>query len=233
MWQLIERMPAPLRDVVGSVAHVEAPGQGATSDVVVITGDKGRFVVKRATKPPYTDRLRREHEVLRRRAAALPLAPRPCAYAEEGGGAERWLLMEHKAGEPLRQVLRRVKTAKERQGLLSQFGRALSLIHQDGDAVLLERLSATRPRPVPACFIHGDYTLDNVLVENGRVTAVVDWCRGGQGDPRYDLALATRPKPEAFRDAGDLEAFYAGRVRRLRPCHDRGGWLHPASSTRG
>jgi aminoglycoside phosphotransferase (APT) family kinase protein len=49
-----------------------------------------------------------------------------------------------------------------------------------------------------------------VLIAGGRVPGLVDWSGAAEGDPRYDLARATRPKPAAFRDPADLEAFYAG-----------------------
>lgn len=52
--------------------------------------------------------------------------------------------------------------------------------------------------------------MDNVLVSEGRVSGLIDWCWGAFGDPRYDLALATRPKPEAFGEPADLDAFYEG-----------------------
>jgi len=39
-------------------------------------------------------------------------------------------------------------------------------------------------------LIHGDYCLPNVLVEDGRLTALVDVGRSGIGDPRDDFAAA-------------------------------------------
>jgi aminoglycoside phosphotransferase len=39
-------------------------------------------------------------------------------------------------------------------------------------------------------LIHGDYCLPNVLVEQGRLTALVDLGRSGIGDPRDDFAAA-------------------------------------------
>jgi aminoglycoside phosphotransferase len=39
-------------------------------------------------------------------------------------------------------------------------------------------------------LIHGDYCLPNVLVEEGRLTALVDLGQSGIGDPRDDLAAA-------------------------------------------
>jgi aminoglycoside phosphotransferase (APT) family kinase protein len=80
----------------------------------------------------------------------------------------------------------------------------------DGSPELLERLQGNRPADVPATLIHGDYTLDNVLVAGNAVSGVIDWSGGDWGDPRYDLALAIRPEPEAFDNPGDVEAFFEG-----------------------
>jgi aminoglycoside phosphotransferase (APT) family kinase protein len=80
----------------------------------------------------------------------------------------------------------------------------------DGTSGLLQRLRTRRPPPVPECLIHGDYTLDNVLVQDGILVGLIDWAGGASGDPRYDLALATKPRPEAFQTALEVDAFYAG-----------------------
>lgn len=202
----------------------------------------GRFVVKCATKPPFTEWLRREHAVLQRLSLHLPLVPEPSGYAEaeEEVGRSYWLIMEYRPGQPLTEALAEAGDEVRRRSLLFEFGRTLAEIHRrtappelahpepwlehmlrlaeqylrefdvDGDAALLQRLWDERPEPVPPCLIHGDYTLDNVLVHDGRVSGVIDWCWGALGDPRYDLALATRRKPVAFGHAADLEAFYEG-----------------------
>lgn len=43
---------------MGDVENVEMPEQGATSQVWVVNGPNGRFVVKGADKPPCDDWLR-------------------------------------------------------------------------------------------------------------------------------------------------------------------------------
>ncbi len=86
----------------------------------------------------------------------------------------------------------------------------LAHFHVDGSQGLLERLQRDRPADVPARLIHGDFTLDNVLVAGNAVSGVIDWSGGDWGDPRYDLALAIRPEPEAFGHQADVEAFFEG-----------------------
>jgi aminoglycoside phosphotransferase (APT) family kinase protein len=80
----------------------------------------------------------------------------------------------------------------------------------DGSANLLARLERERPPAVASQLIHGDFTLDNVLIQDGAVSGIVDWAWGAGGDPRYDLALAIRPKEGLFQTTEDTESFFAG-----------------------
>ncbi len=50
---------------------------------------------------------------------------------------------------------------------------------------LLENIPQTREKPV---LVHGDFNLQNMLVENGRVSAVFDWESVMPGDPAQELA---------------------------------------------
>lgn len=58
-------------------------------------------------------------------------------------------------------------------------------------ARLGQRLAGRIPEPQRACLVHGDYRLDNVVVDRaapGRVLAVLDWEMATLGDPLTDLA---------------------------------------------
>jgi aminoglycoside phosphotransferase (APT) family kinase protein len=60
-----------------------------------------------------------------------------------------------------------------------------------GLVALGDRLAATIPPQAPAAVVHGDYRLDNVIVDAahpGRVRAVLDWEMSTLGDPLTDLA---------------------------------------------
>ncbi|MEV0072727.1 phosphotransferase family protein [Amycolatopsis sp. NPDC050768] len=55
---------------------------------------------------------------------------------------------------------------------------------------LHDSLAAKLPTSGPATIVHGDYRLDNVLVDgDDRITAVLDWEMSTLGDPLTDLAL--------------------------------------------
>ena len=49
-----------------------------------------------------------------------------------------------------------------------------------------------------------------MLVEDNEISGIIDWSGGAFGDPRYDIALATQPKPEAFNTEEDIRVFFEG-----------------------
>ena len=69
---------------------------------------------------------------------------------------------------------------------------------------------ATEWRRAPV-WIHGDVSLGNLLLQQGRLSSVIDFGQLGVGDPACDLALAWtlfgRDSREAFRS---MLAFDAG-----------------------
>ncbi len=83
----------------------------------------------------------------------------------------------------------------------------------DGSESLLSNLQPHKPIFETEKLIHGDFTIDNVLIHEGNVTGIIDWGGGALGDARYDLALAIRPKPPIVTKA-DAEAFYRGYGKR-------------------
>lgn len=61
--------------------------------------------------------------------------------------------------------------------------------HPDGPLVwdAIERLLPTW-QATPSTFVHTDYWIGQVLWEQSRISAVLDWEEAGYGDPAYDLA---------------------------------------------
>jgi aminoglycoside phosphotransferase (APT) family kinase protein len=54
---------------------------------------------------------------------------------------------------------------------------------------LVEYLDANLPPDGEGTIVHGDFRLDNLLVQDDRVTAVLDWEMSTLGDPLTDVAL--------------------------------------------
>lgn len=52
----------------------------------------------------------------------------------------------------------------------------------------LRWLERHAPAPEPVVLTHLDFRMGNVMVENGRLTAILDWEFAGWGDPREDVA---------------------------------------------
>jgi aminoglycoside phosphotransferase (APT) family kinase protein len=229
-----------LYDSIGHVYTETLPPQGMTSLVTLLTADKGQFALKQADRAPFVDWLKREATMLQ--ALAHTPLPVPRLIALEDQPASAALLMTALPGEPLSQYLCRGVSKALRLDLLEQFGRTLAAIHhttppaalhiaqpwlarilaearhnlQQGyvepGAPPIDDFAAAAPPTTPEVLIHGDYTIDNVLVDHNRITGIIDWGRGDIGDRHYDVVLATRPlELEAvFLEEVDFAAFYTG-----------------------
>lgn len=75
-----------------------------------------------------------------------------------------------------------------------------------------------RPDPVQPSLVHGDYRIGNCLVEDGHVSAILDWELSHVGDPRFDLGYMsldyhagkfTSPGSPLVNAVADREWFYA------------------------
>lgn len=53
---------------------------------------------------------------------------------------------------------------------------------------LIDYLPATLPEQSRTSIVHGDYRIDNVLFDNGKLTAVLDWELATLGDPLADFS---------------------------------------------
>jgi aminoglycoside phosphotransferase (APT) family kinase protein len=58
-----------------------------------------------------------------------------------------------------------------------------------GEEELHRRLASAIPESSGATIVHGDYRMDNTLIADDRVTAVLDWEMATLGDPLSDVAL--------------------------------------------
>lgn len=75
---------------------------------------------------------------------------------------------------------------------------------------LADRLTRAVPRSADAALVHGDYRLDNLLLDRqvpGRIRAVLDWEMSTLGDPLADLGLALVYWPQINDDRERIEAL--------------------------
>jgi aminoglycoside phosphotransferase (APT) family kinase protein len=59
----------------------------------------------------------------------------------------------------------------------------------EGIEELRDRLAATVPASPRASIVHGDFRLDNTIVDPPRIRAVLDWEMATLGDPLTDLGM--------------------------------------------
>jgi aminoglycoside phosphotransferase (APT) family kinase protein len=235
----LAELPPSLKEHVAPHSRLTYPRQGMTSDVAFADHDGGSVVVKRCANPVYLDWLRREHVVLRALGATTLPIPRliACSETETDGATVGWLVMSRLAG---RTVLGAAVAAspRERVSLFRRLGELCGRLHAvpvpnelerqgswldlqllaargnlswcDGTAEGLVALAASRPAAIAEKLIHGDLSLDNVLVAADGTMSLIDWAGGGPGDPRHDIALALQTKPELELSDAALAAFAAG-----------------------
>ncbi|MEK3796862.1 aminoglycoside phosphotransferase family protein [Peribacillus sp. FSL H8-0477] len=236
----IDEIPDEIKNYLSTIHSIRFPTQGYTSDVGIIESNKGCFALKRAKGEQFTRWLHRERMVLNGLAqTSLPI-PTVILFIELTAQKESWLLIDFLEGETLRMALSKEKNKEKREEMIFNFGKLLYQIHAtpcpeelkyekswleemliqaafnleyyqvDGTQDILKYIKTTIPPDVKPTLIHGDFTIDNVLVCNGMVTGVIDWSGGAHGDPRYDLSLAIRPKPNAFESERDKQIFFEG-----------------------
>jgi aminoglycoside phosphotransferase (APT) family kinase protein len=238
--KMIESIPEALRADIGVIRRVKRPRQGHASETAIVETASGQYVIKRAQGDDFCLWLEREAIVLAALSSASLPVPALYRFYKDAERNESWALLEYIEGDTLRHALMHEADERTRQQLIFSFGEALAAVHAtpcpqtlirtkpwleemlekaadrlkrgctDGTAELLNKLKQHRPAPGPTTFIHGDFTIDNVLVHRKTVTGIIDWSGGAYGDPRYDLALAIRPKRNAFERENDIAVFFAG-----------------------
>jgi aminoglycoside phosphotransferase (APT) family kinase protein len=56
-----------------------------------------------------------------------------------------------------------------------------------------EWVLSREPDPRPPSLVHADFRIGNVLLQEGRVSAVIDWELAHMGDPLFDIGYAAMP----------------------------------------
>jgi aminoglycoside phosphotransferase (APT) family kinase protein len=237
-----DEIPAAVQAWLPEHYELRSPEHGATADVVLVESTTApSLVLKRCTRPPYTDWLENEYRALEALAAAELPIPRALGLYRESEEAPVWLAMTMLPGTPLWDVVERA-SEEERVALFEQLGRLLGRIHctpvpaelpveEDHSnwldrayrraasyvrrhvAMALPERLARRLRggeAMPRTLVHGDFTLDNVLAEDGQITGVIDWGGASAADPRWDVTLALATEPEIHLPPRAVAAFFTG-----------------------
>ena len=120
-------------------------------------------------------------------------------------------------------------------GYLDAFARRIERGKLNGLTPLLAWLRAHRPPEGPLAICHGDFHPQNVLVERGVLTGVLDWPNALVADPAFDVAstlnilrfvpVGLTSMPRALRELARflqplLAWRYLTRYRRARPIDD-------------
>ncbi len=68
-------------------------------------------------------------------------------------------------------------------------------LNEYGIGFALDYLTDNAPQTIDECFCHGDFHYANILWNNGKVTAVLDWELSGIGNKEFDIAWAIINRP--------------------------------------
>jgi aminoglycoside phosphotransferase (APT) family kinase protein len=241
----LQEIPDEIVEYLSVVNGINYPRQGHTSDVGILESARGSYILKRSKGEQFCAWLAQEARVLTILShTALPI-PRLFKFVEQQAEKQAWALLQYFEGETLRQALTKEKVLANKHDLIFQFGTILAKLHSsvcpeelkgemdwldnmllraeynlnhypvDGTAESLRRLKDNRPAPIPNTFIHGDFNIDNVIVNNGKIVSIIDWSGGAFGDPRYDVSLAIRPKPGAIESEAEINSFFEGYGTRI------------------
>lgn len=231
------QIPDEILTQTGEVHQITFPRQGHTSVVAVLHTPSRKYIIKKTDHERYNEWLKEEAKALQLLNVLDVPIPAFRAYHEDGASrwllmdyiegvsvrealaSEKRTSIREKVISGFAECLRQIHGSAfppnylndERHWLDRMLLQAEEhLLHGevDGSPELLAHLKQNRPQPVRNTFIHGDYTIDNILVNNGEIVGVIDWAGAAYGDPRYDIALAIRPKPHIFEEERDKEIFF-------------------------
>ncbi|WP_160042660.1 phosphotransferase [Paenibacillus sp. USDA918EY] len=232
----IHDIPDEILGQIGKIHNINFPRQGHTSIVAILETTNGKFVIKKTENELYNEWLLEEYKALQYLSQTGLLVPKVYSFHVENktrwllmDHIEGISLRAFLSGTPnlkdkekaitnfglgLRSIhecpcpIEFIKDDKPwLDTMLSKAEYNLNHFEVDGTEELLSQLKEVRPKSMENTFIHGDFTIDNVLVNDCNIVGIIDWSGAAYGDPRYDIALAIRPKFNAFDHDRDRELF--------------------------
>ncbi|WP_064092175.1 phosphotransferase [Rossellomorea aquimaris] len=234
-----DKLKTKIQEVIGEVYSVTfLDEQGCTSEVRKLNTGKGLYLLKSSFKEKYRPWLESEAQLLEKLNHKGMAVPHYYGFIKEKDSSH--LLMSFEKGMTLTAALKAATSLSEKKTLIRSFGEFLHDFHEmnpldsfekkddwlddqldkaknyvengqaDGTIQLLEKLMSHKPLPVKQTMIHGDCTIDNVLVVDGKVKLFIDVAGMTVGDPRYDESLAIR---KFLNNPEYINSFYEGYKR--------------------
>ncbi|NOU98550.1 phosphotransferase [Paenibacillus planticolens] len=195
----VHEIPNEIIDYLDSVKDIKFPRQGHTSDVGIVESAKWRFVLKRTRGERNCSWLSNEMHVLKYLSKTPLPIPNVYRFVEQREEGQSWALLQYFEGETLRQALPGVKNRNKKHEMIFEFGAFLAQIHST---------------PCPKEIKRDSVWLEEMLLkaESNLKHYSVD---EAFGDPRYDLSLAIRPKPNAIETNSEIDAFFEGYGKKI------------------
>lgn len=233
----IKDLPDVLINQLGTIKNISFPQQGHTSLVIKVETREHQFIIKKTEHHLFNEWLYEEYKSLQYLTVTNILVPKVYAFHIQDnsrwllmdyidGISLRHFLYNNPNSKEREKVIASygscLKQIHESQCpkelcenkeswidvMLMKAEYNLANHNVEGTEELLQRLKNGLPKSVDSTLIHGDFHTNNVLVKNNRVVGIIDWPRAALGDPRFDIALAIRPKQGVFDQKMDRSLFF-------------------------
>ena len=204
----------------------------AGNDVFYVEGSYDKETVRAFLKVETLKGSNIENEVRIIRQLPFPFVPRILEYSLD---EPKFIITKELPGDRLSVIVGDNKN-RESSPYLFDFGKTLAAFHQlqidCGDVKdrnvfhprpetfyeennlmeLFTFMEGHRPARVNRCFVHGDFHYANILWENWKISAVLDYELAGIGNREFDLAWACLLRPgQRFLDSlEEVELFLNG-----------------------
>ena len=192
----------------------------------IFEGEEVFAFVKYASK--LSSDIKREVSVLK--LLNFDFLPQVLDYDQNG----KFIVTREVGGERLSYIL--ANSDENSLDYMFEYGKTLALIHGSGhqseDVIhrkffdipsidylkeygidfIYEYLVKNKPQSVNKCFCHGDFHYANVLWEDKKLVAVLDWELSGWGNREFDVAWAiiNRPSQKFLKTKEEIDEFLRG-----------------------
>lgn len=224
----------PANVLIQEIKHIP---EGETNDVYfcrsVLDGKDVDFFLK-ISKNPEADLLKNEADVLQ--ALQLHDFPVPCVLFS-CHNRRSFIALEEIQGTTLWDFIdpRRKKYASHKlQIYLFEYGKWLALIHRlplkwnhqkrtrlyecigeelEEDPRFIELISwldVNKPDKSESVFVHGDYNIASVIIDEDEIKGILDWEFAGEGWKEYDLAWTLRARQHYLNSQEERDLILQG-----------------------